>query len=124
MPGCRSRTSRNTVFTLLNRCSAQVFASQFDQVEGDHHRIAAMTVPADRVEHREAVVAGDETCALGAGAREWVLYGKTLRKIGFTPLSKSACSERLCLRAPAMLSLNKAGDFYEARRSLPASFDY
>ena len=92
-----------------------------------------MAVPADRVEHREAVVAGDETCALGAGARQWVLYGKTLRKIGFTSLSKSACSERLCivgkndcfsLRAPAMLSLNKAGDFYEARRSLPASFDY
>jgi len=47
---------RQFFLTLLNRRPAQILAIQLDQIEGAQDGIAAMTGPADQVEHREAVV--------------------------------------------------------------------
>ena len=39
----------------------QVFAVQFDQVEGDQHRILAVTLVPNEVEHRQTTVVGDNS---------------------------------------------------------------
>ena len=42
----------------------QVFAVQFDQVEGDQHRIDTVTIAANKAEHRQATLLGDNSLAV------------------------------------------------------------
>ena len=48
---------------LLDWRSPQVFAVRFDQVESDQHRIVTLALSADKVEHCQATVVGDDRLA-------------------------------------------------------------
>jgi hypothetical protein len=49
---------------LLDRHPAQILAVELDQIESAEHCFVAMTHPADKFKHCEAVVVGDDRLAV------------------------------------------------------------
>jgi hypothetical protein len=58
MPCARSRTSR------VIRVAPQIFAVEFDQIESAKDRHLARPLPADKAEHRKALLIGDDRLAV------------------------------------------------------------
>ena len=65
---------------LLERHSPQVFAVEFDQIESEQHRILAVALTADQIEHRQTTLVGDNGFAVEqesmSGQSRYRVHGK------------------------------------------------